>query len=223
MRTAFLVVAMVALVGCAGPREHAEEISIPTNPLRKSRVGDICRYRAVRDNGQGKSVSEVWTFEVTGAGKGLARVDVAVLGPDRDPKSPSPREPAYAVILPTADQPLAGTEILQVFHRPDLRTEGMLVVLGRDVKSVDGSTRAFAQVVLGRTRDVRELTVTVTDAQLLHGTYRVVVSDDLPVLGISEAELEEEWQVVDKDGQLHTEQRHERLELVEAHGAADAK
>ncbi len=222
MRTAFLVAASLVLVGCAGPREHAEEISIPNNPLRKSRVGDICRYRAVRD-GQGNAVPEVWTFELTGAGKGLARVDVAVLGPDRDPRSPSPREPAYSVILPTADQPLAGTEILQVFHRPDLRTEGMLVVLGRDVKSVEGSTRSFAEVVLGRTRDVRELTVTVADAQLVRGTYRVVVSDDLPVLGISEAELDEEWQVVDKDGQLHTERRHDRLELVEAHGAADAK
>jgi hypothetical protein len=222
MKTFLIALAAIFLTGCAGPAERAEKVSVPTNPLRKARVGDMCRYRAVRD-GQGAPVSEVWTLEVTGAAKGIARVDVAVLGPERDPKSPSPREPAYFVRLPTADQPLAATEVLQLFHRPELSTEGMLVVLGRDVKSVEGTTRAFPILVLGKTRDARELSVTIEDALLLRGTYRVVVSDELPVLGISEAELDEEWQVVDRDGQLHTERRHERLELVEAHGAAESR
>jgi hypothetical protein len=222
MKAFLIAAAALSIVGCAGPRERAEEVAIPNNPLRKARVGDTCRYRAIRE-GQGASVPEIWTLEVTGAGKGLARIDVAVLGPERDPRSPSPREPAYFVRLPTADQPLTATEVLQLFHRPELSTEGMLVVLDRDVKSVDGATRAFPVLVFGRTRDARELSVTIEDPLLVRGTYRIVVSDELPVLGISEAELDEEWRVIDRDGQLHTERRHERLELVEAHGAAESR
>jgi len=217
-----LTLLLVLLAGCSGPRERAEEISIPQNPLRKARVGDMCRYKAVRE-GQGDTVTEVWTLEVTGAGKGLVRIDVSVLGPERDPRSPSPREPAYFVRLPTADQPLAATEILQLFHRPDLTTEGMLVVLGRDVTSVEGSTRSFTRVVFDRTRDGKELTVTIKDALLLRGTYRVAVSDELPVLGIADADLDEEWQVMNKDGALRTEHRHDHLELVEAHGAGESR
>jgi hypothetical protein len=220
---AVLGLALLAASGCTTPRERAEKIAVDTNPLRKSRAGDLCRYRAVRDDGGGTAYPESWTLQLTGAGKGLARVDVAVLGPNRSPPSPSPREPGFFVRMPTADAPLDAAEVIHFFHRPELTSEGVLAVLDRDAKSVEGSTRTFTTVVLDHTYVARELTVTFQDDSLLRGTYRVVFVDDLPVLGIAEAELDEEWHTVDADGQLKTEHRHDKLILAEAHGSTDSR
>lgn len=217
LASAFLI---GALAGCAGPRERAEALTLETNPLRKARVGDSCRYSAVRDGQDGQeAVAESWTLRVLSSSKGLDRLEVQVLGPARVPAGPSPREPGYSAKFPIADSPLASTEIIRLFHRPDLTTEGMLVVLAREFTHVEGSTRSFTSVFLDHTRLAREMTVTISDKQLRRGTYRVVMVDELPVFGIAEAELDEEWEVTDPDGQLKIEHRHERLELVDAHEA----
>lgn len=211
---------LLALAGCATPRDQAEALTLETNPLRKARVGDDCRYRAVRDGEPGKeAVAESWTIRVLGSKEGQARLEVQVLGPERIPASPSPREPGYSFKFPTADSSLSSTEILRLFHRPDLTTPGMLTVLGRDFTRLEGSTRSFTLVSLGRTRLAREMTVSFSDKQLVRGTYRVVMVDELPVLGIAEAELTEEWESVQPDGSINVEKRHETLTLVDAHEA----
>jgi hypothetical protein len=214
---------LVLIAGCAGPRERAEELTVPTNPLARARPGDMCRYRAVREDSRGEAVSESWTLQVNGKANGLARVDVSVLGPALTPHGPSPREPGYVVRLPTAEGRLSSPEIMRLFHRPELTSEGMLAVLDRDVKHVEGTMRSFTMVVLDHTREAHELTVTFDDDSLVRGTYRVVVVDDLPVLGIAQAELDEEWTTVEEDGARKTSRRHETLDLVEASGAADSK
>jgi hypothetical protein len=217
MKSALVVAILAFLMGCTTTGERASSLELPTNPLRKARVGDACRYKAVRDGEPGEPVIETWVFRVGGQAKGRARVDVSVLGPVRKPASPSPREPAYSVALPTADQGFSALELIRLFHRPELTSEGMFVVLERDVASVDGEKKSFPGDVLEHARQLRELTVTFRDLSLVRGTYRIVVADDLPVLGIAEAELDEEWTVVAPDGSLKTERRHEKLELVEAH------
>jgi len=227
MRTpsAVLFLALLA-AGCTTPRERMEKLSIENNPLRNAREGDLCRYRAVRqgDTGTGPGVEETWTLRVSSGGsKGLQRVDVAVLGPARAPASPSPREPGYSLKLPTADAGIAATEVLRLFHRPDLTTEGMLAVVSRDEPEIEGSTRTFTTTVFDRTRTARELTVAIHDRDLLRGTYRIVVVDDIAVLGIVEAELDEVWVVTDPDGALRKERRHDHLKIVESRSAADAK
>ena len=122
-----------------------------------------------------------------------------------------------AKLSTTAIQGFSAVELLRLFHRPELTSEGMVVVLDRDVASIEGAKRSFTGDVLEHARQLRELTVTFRDASLVRGTYRIVVADDLPGLGIAEAELDEEWTVVAPDGSLKNERRHERLELVEAH------
>jgi hypothetical protein len=209
--------------GCSGPRAHALAAAIDVNPLRHARFGDSCRYRAIREGTKGESVEETWILQVASASKGLARVDVTILGSPRTPASPSPREPGYSVKLPQADEGFAGDDLLRLFHRPELTSEGILAVLDRDVTSVEGSVRQFPRVILDRTRQARELTLEFRDRTIDHGRYRIVLADDLPVLGICEAELEEEWTVCDADGQLKKERRHDRLELVEAHEATESR
>jgi hypothetical protein len=225
MKTRILLLASTALLaaGCTSPRERMEQLSVEINPLRKARIGDVCRYRAVRTGDGGEGVAETWTLRVSGSSRGQARVDVAVLGAARTPPSPSPREPGYSLKLPTADAGIAATEVLRLFHRPALTTEGMLAVVGREEPKIEGTTRSFTTVVFDRTRDARELLVTIQDPSLVRGTYRIVVVDEIAVLGIVEAELDEVWTVLDPDGTIRTEKRHDKLELVEARGAADAK
>lgn len=222
-RALSLVLLGALVAGCATPRERMEAISVELNPLRNARIGDVCRYRAIREGEPGGPVAETWMLRVSSSSKGLSRVDVAVLGPARTPPSPSPREPGYSLKLPTADAGIDATEVLRLFHRPELTTEGMLTVVTREEPVITGSTRAFTTVVFDRTRNARELTVTISDKQLVRGTYRIVVVDEIAVLGIVEAELDEEWTVLDQDGAIRTERRHDRLELVEARGAADSK
>ncbi len=226
-RTATLLVLLLLaplLPGCTAPHERARDLAIDINPLsnRKAKIGDMCRYRGVRTGQHDEEVAETWTLRLTSQSKGLARVDVAVLGPNRVPASPSPREPGFSLKLPTADAGIAATEVLRLFRRPELTTEGLLTVLDRDETLIDGSVRSFTTVVFDRTYHARELVVRIED-KLVKGTYRIVVVEEIPVLGLVEAELDEEWTVTDQDGALHTERRHDKLELVEARGATDSR
>lgn len=89
-------------------------------------------------------------------------------------------------------------------------------------ETVRGSLRASGPrgtervTSLGHLRLARELTVRFTDKLLRRGVYRVVVVDEIPVLGIVEAELDEEWEIETPDGEIRLMRRHEKLELVEA-------
>jgi hypothetical protein len=224
------VVALLAVIatslasGCTSPRERMERISIETNPLRKARKGDLCRYRAVRigDTPDAEGVEEVWTLRVDESAKGLAKVDVACLGPSRPTPSPSAREPGWNLRMPTADAGIAATEVLRLFHRPELTTEGMLTVVEREKPEIEGSTQTFTTLVFDRTRDARQIIVRIIEAKpYFRGTYRVVVVDELAVLGIIEAELDEEWDTVDPDGELSRQHRHDSLKLVESRSASD--
>jgi hypothetical protein len=216
-----VLVALVCLAACATPSEKADALQTPKSPLHGARVGDMCRYRSIRE-GQGDPVVETWTFRVAGMSRGTGRVNVSVLGPPRVPASPSPREPGYSLLLPTADAGFAATELMRFFHRPDLTTEGMRVVLDREGKKITGEERAFPVVVQDSTHQAWELVVHFADPSL-EATYRAVIVDGLPVLGIKEAELDEVWTSVAEDGSLHPEHCHEKLELVASHDTSDTR
>ncbi len=218
---ALVVLAPLALAGCASPSERADAIKVEKNPLVRARVGDMCRYRAIRE-GQGDPLVEVWTFRISSMSRGTAGVSVSVLGPPRDPASPSPREPNFFVRLPTADAGFSATELLRVFHRPDLTSEGMHVVLDRDGKKIEGTASAFPIAWEGSTREGCELEVRYQDDKV-KGSYRIKMADGLPVLGMTEAELDEVWTSCAEDGSLHEERRHEKLVLVDYHDTTQTR
>jgi hypothetical protein len=173
----------------------------------------------VRDGQTGQPpVPEEWTIGVGSIGGGDCLLEVSIQGPPRTPPGPSPREPGFSLFMPMKDEAFSGTEILRLFHRPDLTPRGMRAVLDRDVKAVEGSVRRFPLVFQGRTRLAHELTISIEDASLVRGTYRLVVVPDLPAPGILEAELDETWTATDADGNEREERRHEKLELVDSHG-----
>jgi hypothetical protein len=178
----------------------------------------------VRD-GQGadKPVVEDWIIRVLSSAAGAALIEVSILGPPRVPPSPSPREPGFEVSFPTADSSFSAIELVRLFHRPALTSKGAFVVLERDVSRVDGGVQARTGVFSGRTRDVREVRIALEGGTLVRGDYRVVIADDVPVLGILEAELDETWTSLAPDGSLVVERRHDRFVLSDAHDALETR
>ncbi len=219
-----LVAVLLPVAGCASPSERAEAVAIEKNPVRDARTGELCRYRAVRDgSATEKPVVEDWIFRVLSASAGSARVEVSVLGPPRVPPSPSPREPSFAIDFPMTDGAFSAVQLIRLFHRPELTTRGANVVLDREAKKVEGHVRPGLLVVQGKTREVRELSIELSGGALARGSYRAVIADDLPVLGIIEAELDETWTIGGPDGDVTEERRHDRLRLLDSHEALDAR
>jgi hypothetical protein len=182
------------------------------------RAGAFCRYRAIRDGVKGEPpMEEEWTFRVREIVSGEAKVEVEVLGKSRNPPSPSPREPGWSVYLHMKDDAYTGSQVLRLLHRPDLSPRGIRRYLEDEVASLDGSVRAFPVVVDGQTYQGREVTIELEDASLARARYRLVVVDELPVLGLKEADLDEVWISDAPDGGRHEERRHDHLELVESH------
>lgn len=223
-RFASAAVLIASITGCATPSERAEAIALDRNPLRDARAGELCRYRSIRDgSATEKPVVEDWIVRVLSAAAGTARVEAAVLGPAREPAALSPREPAFEVAYSMVDGAFSSIQMLRLFQRPDLTPKGMRVVLDREERAVEGAVKGGLLVVGGKTRDVRELTVTVRGGPFVRATYRVVIADDLPVLGIVEAELDETWLATGPDGDLREERRHDHLVLTDSHDADTAR
>jgi hypothetical protein len=168
----------------------------------------------VRDGERGTApVVEEWTVAITSVQAGNARVEVSILGPPRVPASPSPREPGFVLDLPTKVDGFTGVEIIRLFRHPELTTRGVRQLLDRGGTSISGESETLPLLVLGKTHEAHALTVRLSDDRIDRATYRVVVVDDLPALGIVEAELEEEWTRLTPDGDEVTERRHETLTL----------
>jgi hypothetical protein len=204
------------VTGCLGPRSRAERVELAASPLRDARTGELCRYKARREGAPGEpAVEEEWTLRVGQVVGGAAEVFVEVLGPSRTPPAPSPREPGWSVLLQSKSEGFSGSQILRLFHRPDLSPRGVRAYLDEEVGGVDGSMREFPLVVDGKTCAARELTIQIRDATLERGTYRLVVVDGLPVCGIYEADLDEVWISDAPDGERHEERRHDHLELAD--------
>ena len=208
------LLALVSLGGCLGARSSAERIELERSPLRDARAGMVARYHATRDGEPGAPpVVEEWTLSIVSVQAGFARVEVSILGPPRSPAGPSPREPGFVLDLPTKIDGFTGVELIRLFRHPELTTRGVREMLDRGGTSVGGQHDSYPLVVLGKTHEAHALTVELSDGQLRRGVYRVVVVDDLPVLGIVEAELEEVWTALTPDGDEVVERRHERLLL----------
>ncbi len=162
-------------------------------------------------------MEEEWTFRVREIASGEAKVEVEVLGKSRNPPAPSPREPGWSVYLHMKEDAFSGSLVLRLLHRPDLSPRGIRQYLEDEVSKLEGSVRSFPIVVGDRTYEGREVTVELEDATLTRARYRLVVVDELPVLGIQEADLDEVWISDAPDGVRHEERRHDHLELVEWH------
>ena len=205
---------LASAAGCRGPRSHADDLALEKNPLRDARAGELCRYRATR-GGAGVPVPEEWTIRVTAVSGGSARVEVSVLGPPRVPPAPAPREPGYGLFMAMKDEGFTGAALLRLFHRPDLTARGIRRILERDVREVSGTVRDRPVLFSGKTCQARELTLVIEDPSVVRAVYRVVLLDEVPVVGILEAELEQVFRVVDPDGEVHEETRVDRIELVD--------
>jgi hypothetical protein len=206
---------LVASSGCFGARSRAERIELERNPLRSARAGESLRFTSVRDGTPGgEHTAEEWTFSIRSVQNGYAHVEVSILGPPRSPPSPSPREPGFELELPTKDDGWNGVEVLRLFRHPELTTRGLRQVLDRGGVSVGGGHEVFPLVVDGRTRLAHALTVTLSDGALERASYRIVIVDDLPGLGIAEAELDEVWTSVTPDGDEVEQHRHDKLVLA---------
>jgi hypothetical protein len=217
-RAAALVFGLVTLTGCLGSRSRAERIELALNPLRDARPGEFCRYKGVRDGTPGeRPVIEEWTLSVRQSAGGAAKIEIELLGPSRSPPSPSPREPGWSVFLQTKDEAFSGSQILRLFRRPDLSPRGVRSYLDHDVSNVSGGVKEKPVLVRGRTYAGYEVTISFEDPQL-RGRYRLVIVDELPGIGLYEAELEEVWISDAPDGERHEERRHDRLELVDWKG-----
>ncbi|MEZ0228959.1 MAG: hypothetical protein ACAI25_10070 [Planctomycetota bacterium] len=202
--------------GCRGSRSAADHIELEQNPLRDARPGEFCTYKSLRDGKPGEPpIPEEWTLSVRQVVAGAAKLEVELLGPTRSPPSPSPREPGWSVFLQTKDEALNGSQILRLFHRPELSPRGVRAFLDRDVSRVAGGVREIPVVVQGKTCSGKELTFHFEDPQLLRATYRLVIVDELPAIGLYEAELDEVWISDAPDGERHEERRRDRLELVD--------
>lgn len=210
---AFLI---FGLTGCLNARSRAERVQLEQNPLRDARAGEVCHYRALRDGEPGvPPVAEEWTLAVQQVVGGAARVEVELLGAKRNPPSPSPREPGWSVFLQTKEEAFSGAQILRLFRRPDLSPRGARSWLERDVSNVSGSVKELAVLVQGKTCAGHEITISFSDKDLERATYRLVIVDDLPGIGLYEAELEEVWLSDAPEGDLHEERRRDRLSLVD--------
>jgi hypothetical protein len=202
------------LTGCLGARSRAERIEIERSPLRDARAGGVAHYRAVRDGEPGAPpIVEEWTFSIRSVQGGIARIDVSILGPPRSPATPSPREPGFALDMPTKADGWNGVEVIRLFRHPELTTRGLRALLDRGGTSVSGGVETFPLLVQGKTHEAHQLTVELSDELIDHATYRVVIVDDQPVLGLVEAEVEEVWTTLTPDGEEVGNRRHERLFL----------
>jgi hypothetical protein len=215
-RAAALIFGLSLLPGCLlGSRSKAERVELALNPLRDARVGEFCRYKALRDGREGEPPApEEWMLAVRQNAGGAAKIEVELLGPRRVPPSPSPREPGWSVLLQTKEEAFSGSQVLRLLRRPDLSPRGIRAFLERDVANVSGSVKEKPVLVQGKTCLGYEMTLSFEDPQV-RATYRLVVVDELPVLGVFEAELDEVWISDAPDGDRHEERRHDRLELVD--------
>lgn len=213
-RVLLLLAVLAFLPGCLGARSRAERVELERSPVRDARAGQVARYRGERTGEPGGPVTEEWTFSVRSVEGGYARVEVAVLGPPRVPASPSPREPGYVLDVPTKDDGFTGVEILRLFRHPELTTHGVRSLLDRGKVSVEGDGDSLPYLFAGKTHPAHALTLRISDERLRSAVYRVVVLDDLPVLGVVEADLDEVWVSLTPDGEEREERRHDHLALL---------
>lgn len=215
-RAAAVIFGLSLLTGCLGSRSRADHVELALNPLRDARPGEFCTYKGLRDGKEGEPpVVEEWTIAVRQIVGGAAKVEVELLGAPRTPPSPSPREPGWSVFLQTKEEAFSGTQLLRLLRRPDLSPRGARAFLDHSVSGVHGSVRELPIVVQGKTCSGHEMTLSYSDHQLLRATYRLVIVDELPGIGLYEAELDEVWISDVPDGDRHEERRHDRLELVD--------